>query len=243
MSTLGRRTPTILNAAWGEIFFWDGRASSLEEQALGPIQAPGEMNLPLDQMLGKLSELPEYEKLFQDAYPGEGVTAKVVAKAIATFERGVVSGRAPFDQWIAGDEKAISDSAKNGFKLFNGKANCNACHAGWRFTDDSFHDIGLEGDDRGRGALLDDIEVLQYAFKTPTLRNADRRGPFMHNGTEATLEEVVAFYNRGGDKKRPSLSNEIRPLSLSEREQKDLVEFMKTLTSFDGPVELPAAPR
>ena len=242
METLGRRTPTILNLAWASSLFWDGRAATLEEQALGPIQAPGEMNLPIGDLMGRLGELPEYKKLFDAAYPGEAVSPKTVAKAIATFERGVVSSQAPFDRWIGGDEKAISVRAKRGFEVFNTRGACNACHSGWRLTDDSFHDIGLAGDDRGRGALLDDIEVLQFAFKTPTLRNADRRAPFMHDGSKKTLEEVVAFYNRGGDVERPSLSSEIRPLGLSSDEQRDLVEFLRTLTSPDAAVELPAAP-
>ena len=243
METLGRRTPTILNLAWSSSFFWDGRASSLEEQALGPIQAPGEMNLALDKMVGRVADKPEYAGLFEAAYPGEGINARTVAKAIATFERGVVSAEAPFDRWISGDEKAISASAKRGFELFNGKGNCDVCHSGWRFTDDSFHDIGITGDDRGRGALLPDIEVLNFAFKTPTLRNVDRRAPYMHDGSKGTLEEVIAFYNRGGDVGRPSLSEEIRPLQLSAKEQADLVAFMRTLTSSDAQVEFPAAPQ
>jgi len=243
MSTLQRRTPTILTLAWGSAFFWDGRAASLEEQALGPIAAPEEMNLPMADLVTTLRSVPEYRPLFEAAYPGEPIGPKTVSKAIATFERTIVSGRAPFDRFVEGDVGALSPAARRGFVLFNTKASCHVCHEGWRFTDDSFHDIGLAGDDRGRGAILDDIDVLQFAFKTPTLRNVDRRAPYMHDGSKATLEDVVAFYNRGGDVKRPSLANEIQPLGLSEAEPRDLIAFMRALTSVDPGVELPAAPR
>lgn len=242
MKTLGRRTPTILNVAWGELYFWDGRAGSLEEQALGPIKAEGEMNLPLDQMIAKVKAVAGYTPMFEAAYPGEGITEDTVAKAIATFERTVVSARAPFDEWIAGNEAAISETAKRGFDLFNTKAACVQCHSGWNFTDDGFHDIGLRSEDPGRGALLPQIESVQFAKKTPTLRNVNRRAPYMHDGSEATLEEVVRFYNRGGDAKRASLALHVKPLNLNGDEIKALCDFMATLTSEDAPVALPVLP-
>jgi len=237
-----RRTPTILNAAWSELLFWDGRAESLEEQALAPIAAPREMNQPLDKMIGTVAKIPGYRALFERAYPGEPVTPKTVARAIATFERTVVSGQAPFDEWIAGRESAISEDAKKGFDLFNTKAACQKCHEGWNFTDASFHDIGMPDDDPGRGALLP-IEAMQHAFKTPTLRNVDRRAPYMHDGSENTLEDVIELYDLGGRKKRPSLASEIVPLHLSAIEKANLVAFLKTLTSNDKAVEIPAMPR
>lgn len=243
MKTLGRRTPTILNVAWGELYFWDGRAASLEEQALGPIKAAGEMNLPLDQMLAKVKAVAGYMPMFEAAYPGEGITEQTVAKAIANFERTVVSARAPFDAWIAGDEAAISESAKHGFDLFNSKAACFQCHSGWNFTDDGFHDIGLRSDDPGRGAVLPEVEGVKFAKKTPTLRNVDRRAPYMHDGSEATLDQVVRFYNRGGDIQRASLDIHVRPLSLSDTEIKALCDFMHTLTSEDPAITLPVLPQ
>jgi cytochrome c peroxidase len=243
MKTLGRRTPTILNVAWGELYFWDGRAASLEEQALGPIKAEGEMNLPLDQMLAKVKAIAGYTPMFATAYPGEGITETTVAKAIANFERTVVSAQAPFDEWIAGNEAAISTSAKRGFDLFNTKAACVQCHAGWNFTDDGFHDIGLRSGDVGRGAVLPQIEAVQFAKKTPTLRNVNRRAPYMHDGSEGTLEEVVRFYNRGGDAKRASLAIHVKPLQLSDDEIKSLCDFMNTLTSEDPAVSLPVLPK
>ena len=240
---VGRRTPTILNTGYAELLFWDGRAGSLEEQALGPIAAPGEMNLPLNQMVAKLKAIEGYKPMFDKAYPKEGISETTVAKAIATFERTVVSGTAPFDEWVAGKESALSDSAKRGFDLFNTKAACVKCHSGWNFTDDGFHDIGLASDDVGRGKLLKELESMQFAFKTPTLRNARQRAPFMHDGSEPTLEAVVQYYNRGGASKRPSLSPEIQTLNLTDTEVKDLCNFMDTLASNDRPVEIPVLPR
>lgn len=242
MVQLGRRTPTILNGAWGEAFFWDGRAASLEEQALGPIQAPGEMNQALDALVPELQAIEGYRQRFAAEFPGEGISPQTIAKAIATYERTVVSSRAPFDDWVDGDEDAIPESAKRGFAVFAGKANCAACHSGWNFTDDSFHDIGLPGDDLGRGKSLPDVEVLQHAFKTPGLRDLGRRAPFMHDGSLATLDQVLDHYVGGGIQ-RPSLSAEMHPLHLSDRERSDLVAFLNTLTGPLSPVVLPVLPR
>jgi cytochrome c peroxidase len=243
MKTLGRRTPTILNLAWGQAFFWDGRADTLEAQALGPIQAAGEMNLDLPTMMRRIEAIESYKPLFAKAYPGEPVAPETVAKAIATFERGVISPEAPFDRWLAGDESAITPEAKRGFVLFNTKAACAKCHSGWRFTDDSFHDIGVTGEDVGRGALLQEIPALQHAFKTPTLRDADRRAPYMHDGSVATLDAVVDFYDRGGAAARESLSKDLKPLGLTAAEKRQLLAFMGTLTSPGRSVQMPSLPR
>ncbi|MCX6126251.1 MAG: tryptophan tryptophylquinone biosynthesis enzyme MauG [Proteobacteria bacterium] len=243
MGTLGRRTPTILNLAWGELQFWDGRAASLEEQALGPIEAPGEMNLPHDKMLAKLDKVKPYKALFESAYPGEGITKDTIAKAIATYERTIVSGVAPFDRWVKGDTKALTDAEKRGFVVFNEKAMCSKCHSSWRFTDDGFYDIGVSGDDIGRAKILADIPSMKFAFKTPTLRNVDHRGPYLHNGSEASLEDVVEFYNVGGRATRKERSDNIRKLGLTSREKSDLVSFMKSLTSKDADTVVPILPR
>jgi cytochrome c peroxidase len=117
MNELGRRTPSILNLAWGELYFWDGRAESLEAQAMGPITAPGEMNQSAEKLEAELRAIPGYAELFEAAYPGEGISADTISKALATFQRGVVSGEAPFDRWVAGDERAISAAAKRGFHV------------------------------------------------------------------------------------------------------------------------------
>jgi len=243
MHELGRRSPTILNAAWSEALMWDGRFETLEEQALGPIEADVEMNMPLDELIAKLTKIVGYRELFASAFDGDDeITADKIAMAIATYERTVVSGEAPFDRWIKGDRTAISTSAQRGFRLFNDKARCAACHAGWRFTDDSFHDIGLPDDDLGRGQELPGIVKMQHAFKTPGLRNIDQRAPFMHDGSLATLREVVEHYDRGG-LQRPSLSEEMQPLGLTEQEKRDLAVFMRSLTSDDEPVTYVQLPR
>jgi cytochrome c peroxidase len=243
MQTLGRRTPTILNLAWSPALFWDGRADTLEAQALGPIQAAGEMNLDLETMVKRVNAIEGYRALFARAYPGEAVGAGTVAKAIATFERGVVSGDAPFDRWLAGDESAISTDAKRGFVVFNTKAGCAKCHGGWRFTDDSFHDIGIAGNDLGRGAILKEIPSVRHAFKTPTLRDVDRRAPYMHDGSVATLDAVVDLYDRGGIVARESLSSDMKPLGLTADEKRQLAAFMRTLTGAERPFAVPALPR
>ncbi len=239
---LGRSTPTILNVAWNRAHFWDGRAETLEDQALEPIKSKAEMNMDLDQMIEVLKSMPEYEKGFQQAYPEHGITKNSVAMALANFERTIVSGEAPFDRWINGEEDAISESAKAGFELFNGKGECFKCHSGWNFSDSSFHDIGVLSDDKGRGAFLG-FESMNHLFKTPTLRNIAGRAPYMHNGSEATLEDVIELYNQGGRVERETLSADIKPLNLDEKEIGDLVEFLKTLSSEDAPITLPALPR
>jgi cytochrome c peroxidase len=242
MAKLGRHSPTIVNAAWGEIFMWDGRLATLEEQALGPIQAAGEMNMPLEQLMSRLTSIPEYKPLFATAFPGEGMNVKTLAKAIATYERTVVSERAPFDAWVEGDEKAIPEDAKRGFAVFNGKALCSACHEGWNFTNDGFQDIGLPSKDIGRGEFVPGVVKMQHAFKTPGLREIARRSPYMHDGSLDTLEAVVEHYNQGGVD-RPSRSDLMKPLGLTDQEKSDLVAFMNTLTSNLSPTAVPVLPR
>jgi cytochrome c peroxidase len=242
MKELARRTPTIVDGAFANALFWDGRAATLEEQALGPIVAAGEMNMDLESMVARVEAIGGYRPLFADAYPGEPISPATVAKAIATFERTVVSGEAPFDRFVAGRTDAIPEDARRGFVLFNTSANCASCHSGWRLTDDSFHDIGVASDDIGRGKLVD-LAPMQHAFKTPTLRNVAIRAPYMHDGSEATLDDVIELYDRGGRQRRPSLSREIRPLGLSERDKHDLIAFLQTLTSVDAPVTVPVLPR
>ncbi|QPF89442.1 cytochrome-c peroxidase [Bradyrhizobium commune] len=242
MARLGRHSPTIVNAAWSAIFMWDGRLPTLEDQALGPIQSPGEMNMKLDDLMARLASIPEYKPMFETTFPGQGMKAKTLAQAIATYERTVVSERAPFDAWIEGSEKAISEDAKRGFALFNGKAQCAACHEGWNFTNEGFQDIGLPSTDIGRGEYLPGVIKMQHAFKTPGLREISRRSPFMHDGSLATLEAVVDHYDHGGVD-RPSRSDLMRPLSLTAQDKADLVAFLKTLTSELEPTAVPVLPR
>ena len=242
MAKLGRHSPTIINAAWGAVFMWDGRLANLEEQALGPIQAAGEMNMPLDQLMARLASIAEYKPLFEASFPGVGLKPATLAQAIATYERTVVSDQAPFDHWIEGNEKAISEDAKRGFMLFNTKALCSGCHEGWNFTNDGFQDIGLASADIGRGEFMPGVVKMKHAFKTPGLREITRRAPFMHDGSFATLEAVVEHYDHGGVD-RPSRSDLVKPLGLTPQEKSELVAFLKTLTSNLDPTTVPVLPR
>ena len=220
----GRNSPTVINAALQKFQFWDGRAKSLEEQALGPIQNPIEMNLSLDAVVAKLNAIEGYKSQFQKVF-GTDVTSDGIAKAIAAYERTILSGDAPYDKFKAGDKSALSDSAQRGMKLFFGKANCVACHSGPNFTDNGFHNVGLPGMDEGRAAISKS-EGDKGAFKTPTLREISKSAPYMHDGSLKTLEEVVAHYIKGGTP-NPHLDEEIFPLKLSADEAADLITFMK----------------
>jgi cytochrome c peroxidase len=226
---LGRRTPTLFDLADAPLLFWDGRAESLEDQAMMPVKNPGEMNLDIEVLRGRLAGSPQYRAPTAAAFGDSLLTPERAAVAIAAFERTISSPMSAFDRWTQGESNAISDEAKRGLLLFTGKAKCSACHSGWRFTDDGFHDIGLVTQDRGRGAILTDIDAVQYAFKTPTLRGVVNRGPYLHDGSEKDLTSVIAFYNAGGRAQRPSVSAEIKPLQLSRREQQQLLAFLTTL--------------
>ena len=204
--------------------------TSLELQALGPIQAPTEMDQSLAGLVGTLSAIPGYATLFAARVPTPTDHAEHRRQAIATYERTVVSASSPFDAWIDGDEHAIPAAAKRGFDLFNTKGGCASCHGGWTSPMTGFHDTGLPDDDLGRGRLFPHVLKMQHAFKTPGLRETARRGPYMHDGSLPTLAAVVAHYNQGGVD-RPSRSELIGPLGLSADEQADLVAFLQTLTS------------
>lgn len=245
---LGRSTPTILNTAYQSTQFWDGRARTLEKQALGPIEAAGEMAQSIDKddgklksLLSELKALKGYRDAFEAAYPGEGITKKTIAKAIASFERSIVSTDSPFDLWIKGEPQTMSKAAQRGFKVFEGKGECVKCHSGFNFTDNGFHNIGLEdASDAGRYAIRK-VKILIGAFKTPTLRDVALTAPYMHNGAYRTLEEVVEHYDRGGISKE-NLSPNIKKLNLTNGEKADLVEFMKSLTGEANPITYPILP-
>ena len=242
MEQLRRRSPTLVNAAWGSIFMWDGRADSLESQALGPIQSRAEMDMPMDKLIPRLSSIRDYKPLFAAAFPNEGLSASTLTRAIATYERTIVSGSSPFDAWVEGDEQAISDTAKRGFVVFNTTGGCASCHSGWNFTDDGFHDIGLPSQDVGRGQFLPSIVKMQHAFKTPTLREIAYRAPYMHDGSLVTLEKVVEHYSSGGIA-RQSRSELVMPLALTSAQKDEIVQFLKSLSSTTTPPKLPTLPR
>ena len=242
---LGRHSPTIINSGYFEAQFWDGRASSLEEQAKGPIQSPVEMNQKPDELIEELGAIKEYQEMFSKVFGDSGITLDNIAKAIATFERSVVSKNAAYDKYMEGDKKAMSSAAVNGMKLFFGKAKCSICHNGPALTDSGFHNIGVKQhgpltEDLGRYNVTKD-EFDKGAFKTPGLRSISQSAPYMHDGSEATLKDVVDFYNRGGDvaENRTSL---ITPLDLSEQEVLEIVEFMKALDGEPLNIKAPKLP-
>jgi cytochrome c peroxidase len=239
---LGRHTPTLLDVAYGEPYFWDGRAATLEDQAKGPMASGKEMAMSVPKTLALLRSLPEYVDAFASAYHGQAISMDTIAAAIATYERTLNSGQSPFDHWVNGDDSSMSPAAVRGFTLFNGKANCAACHVGWRMSDDGFHDIGLHDTDMGRAAVMPGIIQLEHAFKTPTLRNITRRAPYMHDGSVPTLNAVIDHYDNGFAP-RPSLDPAIHPLALTSGEKADLLAFLGELTSVDAPVTLPVLPR
>ncbi|MCE2391992.1 MAG: cytochrome-c peroxidase [Proteobacteria bacterium] len=263
-----RNAPTVLNAAFLVSQFWDGRAETLEEQAVQPLFNPIEHGFPdADAVMARLRELADYPALFARAFGSEQPTLERVGQAIASFERTLISLDAPIDRFLAGDEGAISESARRGWELYNAKARCNTCHGHIDvlplFTDDLFHNIGvgverIDFDAVARRAAaavaggtsvdelaLSDAEASELgrflvtrepkdmgAFKTPQLRNVALTAPYMHDGSEATLADVIAFYDRGGND-NPYLDGGMRPLNLTEQESADLVELLETFTSGD----------
>ncbi|MFQ5923988.1 MAG: cytochrome-c peroxidase [Anaerolineales bacterium] len=229
----GRSAPTTVNRAFSKEQFWDGRAADLEAQAIGPIASPIEMGFTHEGVVKRLRGIEGYREQFKNVFGTENFTIDHLGKAIAAFERTILSGNSPFDRFEAGDRTALSRAAaERGLTLFRGKANCVVCHAGFNFTDEGYHNIGVGMDkpppDLGRFDVTK-REEDRGAFKTPTLRDIALSAPYFHDGSARTLDEVVEFYNHGGIKNL-QLSKEIKPLGLSTREKADLVEFMRALT-------------
>ncbi len=251
------------------IRIWDGRSTTLEEQAKQPLLNTAEMGMENeDALVERLSSIDEYRWRFRRVFPREGITPHNVARAIAAYERTLVSDNSPFDRFIRGDRSVITATQKSGWELFKGKAKCIECHtfsASSRFfTDFKFYNTGIAARDQNfedlarraeeinlsnRGARLDPGFLAHKpefsdlgrflvtrqrkhigAFKTPTLRDVELTGPYMHNGSLKTLLDVVRFYNQGGTN-NPNLDQKIRPLNLNEKEMSNIVEFLRALTS------------
>ena len=228
----GRSAPVSFNRVFSSVQFWDGRAATLEEQSVGPFTNPIEHGfVKQDIMIAKMNKIPGYQMLFMQAF-GEDITIGNVGKAIASFQRTVLSGNSPADRFDQGqDAGAISEAAQKGLLLFRDKARCTKCHSGFNFTDEKFHNLGIGWDDNkvdlGRYMVTKNPEDIG-AFKTPTLREIARSAPYTHDGRFRTLEEVVNFYNKGGVK-NPHQDPLIIPLELTVQEKHDLVEFLRTL--------------
>lgn len=243
----GRSAPTVLNSAYMAVQFWDGRAPSLEEQAKGPIQNPVEMGFTHEKAVARLKSIAGYAPLFKKAFGDETIDIERVAQAIAAFERTVLTGNSPYDKWLAGDKKAMSASAARGHDLFHGKANCAICHDGFNFSDSDFHNLGVG---MGKGVEKPDLgrhdqtkaEDDKGKFKTPTLRNLKDTAPYMHDGSQKTLAEVVDFYDRGGEP-NPQLDGRVKPLGLTAQERTDLLAFLDALNGDRVAIKPPKLPK
>lgn len=243
-----RKSPSFVNSAWtlSPNFFWDGRARSLEEQALGPIANPIEMGNTHEKMIETLAKIGSYREYFREAFGTEEITKERVARAIADYERTRMSGNSPWDRWKHGNASAVSDQVRRGDALFFDKAGCNQCHLGQNFTDSAFHNVGIGWDaaanrfsDDGRFAVTK-AEKDRGAFKTPTLREVARHPPYMHDGSVATLRGAVEHYNKGGIA-NPNLDPKMQPLGLTSDEVTDLTVFLGSLNGTGFEDSAPAA--
>lgn len=241
-AALERNTQTCLNVGFFKSFFWDGRAASLEEQALGPIQSKVEMNQDLNELEAELSAIPGYVIEFESVF-GTKPSLDGIAKALAAFQRTLVTEPAPFDRFLAGDKDALSDEAKRGLELFRGDAGCIECHNGPLLSDGKFYRLGVSFKDKGREKITGKKED-RYRFRTPSLRNIAETGPYMHNGSQKTLEEVVTFYFRGIPASGPDgLSLDTEALDfLSFSDIDPMVEFLKSLSGKAPNVTPPELP-
>ena len=251
-----RNSQTLINVAYNKALIWDGRAAALEKQALGPIQNPLHMNQNLDLLIEKLKSFPPYVEQFQQVF-GTSVTPEALGKALAAFERTLVTRNAPFDRYMTGNWQAMSEGALRGMELFKGKARCILCHNGPNFTDNQFHNLGVPAvpllsdplvqaairfdakrmtvpeyqsvtEDLGR-YLVTKEEKDKGMFRTPTLRNVMQREPYMHNGVFLSLEEVIDFYDAGGGAVLGK-SPLLQPLGLTAQGKRDLLAFLQALT-------------
>jgi cytochrome c peroxidase len=224
-----RNTPSIMNRAYGRALLWNARAASLEETVLQPIENRVEMNLSLDSALSRLREDPGYQRAFGRAFH-DGITERNLARALANYVRTLRSGGAPIDRFFYGDTTALSPDARAGLRLFGGKANCISCHVGPNFTDERLHNTGVSWGsvDAGRYGVTGDPRD-RGKFKPPTLRNVALTAPYMHDGSLRTLEDVLEFYDGGGNA-NPNLDREIRPLPLAPAEKRQLVAFLRSLS-------------
>lgn len=238
---MGRASPTIVNLAYNTQFTWDGRKKDLEEHAVGPHRHLSAADFTA--AAAKLGAIPGYQAMFASAYPGEPIVVETIAKALAAFQRTVVSNDSPFDRWLAGDSRAMTPEQYRGYKIFTdpSKANCAACHKGPNFTDNGFHNIGIKTADAGRFNIRK-VAAMKGAFKTPTLREIELTAPYFHNGSASTLREVVDYYASGGAD-RSNLSIDLKPITLTELDKDDLVAFLRALTGKQTAVVRPVLPQ
>lgn len=228
-----RNAPSLLNRAYSRVLFWDGRMTSLEEQALAPLTSAAELGSTVEGIVTRLAADPSYVASFQRAFGDGPITGGRVAQALASFERTLLSGDSPVDRYETGGRPdALTPAAARGRDLFRGKARCQVCHDGALFTDGRFHNTGVSWgrtpSDFGRFEVTG-LDADRGAFRTPSLRDVARTAPYMHDGSFPTLSDVVAFYTRGGNR-NPYLDGLLKPLALTPREQRELVAFLEALT-------------
>jgi cytochrome c peroxidase len=262
-----RHTIGLLNVGYLDTFFWDGRSKGLEQQAQGPIHSSFEMNLNPRYLVAKLREIPEYQQLFEQAWGG-GVTLERIVGSLSAFERTLLITDAPFDRYLKGQKDALSADAQQGMAIFYGKrGNCAQCHSGSLLTDEKFYNLGvaelpeLSSDPQHRstrnfflgemGVESMDRDPGHYAvthkkgdigaFRTPPLRQVEQTGPYMHNGSFASLAEVIEFFNQGGGYD-PDKTERLKPLGLSAGEKLALEAFLNSLTGTYQPVHAPPPP-
>jgi cytochrome c peroxidase len=251
-----RNSPTLVNVAYAAPLIWDGRAGSLDKQALGPIQNILHMNANLDLLIEQLKQDPEYRRAFREAFGDDAITGERIGQALGSYERTLVFENSPLDRYMDGDESALNASQKRGLTLFMGKAGCLSCHGGPTMSDNAFHNLAVPEDNLRQpevfAALRFDAKRMEYKdwanldrdpgralvtkkpedfgrFRTMGLRNVAHTGPYMHNGAIETLKEVVEFYNRGGGS-GTATSRELKPLGLTGEEVADLVAFLEATT-------------
>ena len=227
---LSRNTQTLLNTAFFSNLFWDGRAATLEEQALGPIESPDEMAQDVNRLVEELAAIPPYAEQFRRSFD-RPVNKQDIARALAAYQRTLVTPDSPFDRYLAGDTNSLSLAAKEGLELFRGAAGCVRCHNGPLLSDEKYYRIGIGGDDPGRAEVTGD-EADRYKFRTPTLRNIAETGPYMHDGSLDTLFDVVEFYYRRVPRRGPDGSSvDVEPLlGQSYSEIDALVAFLRSLS-------------
>jgi cytochrome c peroxidase len=236
-SQLPRHTPSLLNAGYNSYQFWDGRVSSLEQQAIEPLTSAKEMSMTDEGVLiSRLEKDKYYSPMFREVFR-DGPSLSNVAKALAAFERTIVGHGSRFDRYANGDKAALTAAEKNGLVLFIGKAHCARCHDGPNFTDNNFHNIGIDTGDDGR-FLVTRLKEDRGAFKTPSLRNIAAHAPYMHDGSIPTLDAVIDYYDRGGNPSKGK-SPFIFKTGLSNDEKRDLLEFLQTLNEPAGHPEQP----
>jgi cytochrome c peroxidase len=226
-----RNVPSLFNRGYGRSFFWDGRATSLEEQVVGPLTSPLEMGSSMDAIVMRLQAQNHYRLGFHETFGGD-VTKDNLVRALAAYERSLLMGNSRVDQFRAGGVDSLNDHERHGLWLYESRGGCWRCHSGPNFTDEAFHNTGIgwneQPADRGRYEVTKQ-EADKGRFKTPGLRGLSRTAPYMHDGSLASLEDVVAFYNRGGNA-NPNLDPTLRPLDLSVQDRQDLVAFLKALS-------------